>query len=156
MSKKTNLEILEFGIEYAKKCKELEERFEIDLNTHITRLRFDRYSTALHILTDCENAEKVIALVKKEKIGLDEFLDSEYYDGVLICEGNVYEVLYYYSGYGDTSIFGEYATKTVYKELSHVLEKHGFQLDLTRSSSILLQCRESFVESMRSIGIEVE
>ena len=156
MSKKTNREILEFGIDYAKKCEELEEKLEIELCSGYTILRFDTFSISLHVLADCENAEKASTLIKKEEIGLDEFLDSEFYDGVLLCEGSVYEALYYYMGYGDTSIYGERATKTVYKELCHVLEKHGFQLDLTRGGSILLQCRESFVESMRSIGIEIE
>lgn len=146
MGKKTTSEILEFGIEYARKCDELEDKLDIDLWLWDTELRFGKYGITLDTLIDCEDSKEAMGCAYEADCDLDTLLGYKHYDGAILCEGYVYEALYYFSGYGDTSTYGREATKELYDELTKVLEKHGFHLDMSRGGTIQLQCTESFDE----------
>lgn len=152
MGKKSCLEMLEFGMAYAKKCAELEEKLEIDLWLGDSELRFDNLSIALDALSDCEDAEEALGYTNESDHTLEELTGNKYLDGVILCEGYVYEALYYFQGYSDTSTFGKEATITMNDKLRKILEKYGFFMDLSRSGTIQLQCHESFEEEMKHNG----
>lgn len=152
MGKKTCLEMLEFGMAYAKKCAELEEKLEIDLWLWDSELRFDNLSISLDTLSDCEDVEEALGYTNEPDHTLEELTGNKYLDGVILCEGDVYEALYYFQGYSDTSTFGKEATITMNDELRKILEKYGFFMDLSRSGTIQLQCHESFEEEMKHNG----
>ena len=156
MGKKTKLEMLEFGVEYAKKCAELEEQLEIDLWLEDSELRFENYAISLESLAECESAEEAEQYIYEADVNVEELTDNAYIDGVILCEGYVYEALYYYQGFGDTATYGKEATKILDNECRVVIGKHGFQMDLSNGGTILLQCEESLKEEMKSIGWVIE
>ena len=156
MAKKTNLEMLEFGIEYAKKCVELEKRLEIDLWLGDSELRFKNQAITLGTLAECESAKEAEQYIYEVNVDVEGLTDNAYIDGVILCEGYVYEALYYYQGFGDTSTYGKEETAVLDSECRMVIEKHGFHLDLSNGGTIVLQCRESFKEEMKSIGWIIE
>ena len=152
MGMKTKIEMLEFGMTYAKKCMELEEQLDIDLWLWDSELRFDNLSITLETLADCENAREASEYAYEADNNLAELTDNLYLDGAILCEGYVYEALYYYQGFGDVSTYGKDKTKLLDKELKNVLYQYGFHMDLSRGGTILLQCRESLEEEMKKNG----
>ena len=152
MGTKSKKEMLEFGMAYAKKCMELEEQLDIDLWLWDSELRFDNLSITLETLSDCENAKEALEYAYEADNNLAELPDNLYLDGAILCEGYVYEALYYYQGFGDVSTYGKDKTKLLDKELKNVLYQYGFHMDLSRGGTILLQCRESLEEEMQKNG----
>lgn len=152
MGKKTTAEMLAFGVSYAKKCLELEDKLGIDLWLWDSSFRFENQEISLDGLAECEDAVEAAEYTYEADISLEELLLNKYYDGAILCEGYLYEALYYYQGYGDTSTYGRENTKTLVDELRKILEQFGFQMDLSRGGTILLQCRESFDEEMKEHG----
>ena len=152
MGMKTKMEMLEFGMTYAKKCMELEEQLDIDLWLWDSELRFDNLSITLETLADCENAREASEYAYEADNNLADLTNNPYLDGAIICEGYVYEALYYYQGFGDVSTYGKDKTKLLDKELKNVLYQYGFHMDLSRGGTILRQCRESLEEEMKKNG----
>lgn len=154
MGKKTELEMLAFGVEFAKNFEELEEKLGIDLWIYDTELRFGKKGICLDTLAECEDAKEAAdyAYDIEDEVDLENLLGSKYYDGAVLCEGFVYEALYYFEGFGDSSIYGREATKTLYDELTAILEKHGFHLDMSRGGTIQLQCKESYEIEAKETG----
>lgn len=150
MGTKTRMQMLEFGVAYAKKCAELEEKLEIDLCLWDSELRVEDFKIKLARLSTCENAEEASKYLKEADVSLEELTRDEYLDGAILCEGDVYEALYYFQGYGDSSTYGKKETKILEDELENVLEDYGFPLDLSRPGTIKLQCQESFIAQMNS------
>ena len=155
MGVKTDLEILALGVEYAKKCNELEDSLGIDLWLWDTELRFGKYTIPLNELADCKDANEALECCYDVEEGndLENLLGNKYYDGAILCEGYVYESLYYYEGYGDASTYGREATKVLFDELDKILEKHGFHMDLSRGGTIQLQCHESYEIEAKETGL---
>ena len=156
MTRKTNFEMLEFGVEYAKKCAELEQQLEINLWLGDSELRFANQAIRLETLAECENAQEAEEYLYEVEVDVEGLTDSQYIDGVILCEGYVYEALYYYQGYGDTCTYGKEETVILDNECRKILGKHGFQMDLSNGGSILLQSEESFKEEMKSMGWNFE
>lgn len=152
MGMRTKTEMLEFGVAYAKKCMELEEKLELDLWLWDSELRFENLAIKLATLSDCENPQEASEYVHEADNNLTELTDNQYIDGAILCEGYVYEALYYYQGFGDVSTFGKDKTKLLDKELKNVLYQYGFHMDLSRGGTILLQCRESLEKEMQENG----
>lgn len=152
MGKKSKLEMLEFGVEYAKKCVELEKQLEIDLWLEDSELRFENQAITLGTLAECESAEEAEQYTYEVEVDVEGLTDNAYIDGVILCEGYVYEALYYYQGFGDTSTYGKEETTILDKECREIIGKHGFHMDLSNGGTILLQCEESLKEEMKSIG----
>ena len=149
MGKKANLEMLEFGVAFARKCAELEDQLEIDLWLWDNELRFQNQAISLQMLAGCEGAEEALGHVKDSACSLEELTGNRYLDGAILCEGYLYEALYYFQGYGDTSTYGKEETKVLDSELKKILGKYGFFMDLSRGGTIQLQCHESFEEEMK-------
>lgn len=152
MAKKTKFEILEFGMEYAKKCVELENQLEIDLWLGYSEVRFKNQAITLETLAECESAKEAEQYLYEVEVDVEGLTDNAYIDGVILCEGYVYEALYYYQGFGDTSTYGKDETTILDKECRKIIERHGFHMDLSNEGTILLQCEESLKEEMKSIG----
>ena len=152
MGKKSKLEMLTFGVEYAKKCAELETKLEIDLWLSDIELRFENEAITLGTLAECEDAKEAEQYMYGVEVDVKGLTDNAYIDGVILCEGYVYEALYYYQGFGDISTYGKEATAILDKECRKIIERHGFHMDLSNGGTILLQCEENFKEEMKSIG----
>jgi hypothetical protein len=139
MGLKTNKEMLEFGIEFAKKCDELEEKLECSLAYDYAKLAFGNYMVSLPNLVGCSSVETAEIWVDKVNASVKDRTDSEYVDGQIFCEGTMYETLYYYEDMGS----GGEEAKMIYKELAGVLHKYGFDMDLSRPGEITLQTYEN-------------
>ena len=159
MGVKTDTELLTFGIEFAKKCMEIEDEFDIDLDIWKVELRFRDVFVLLAELgcgETLENAKRHVRKVadfvedEREATNLEDLVGDKYYDGALLCENDLYDTLYYYQGWGDCTNYGKEATKKLYDELSKVLEKYDFHLDMSRGETILLQCPESYREGAKA------
>ena len=148
MGTKTKMQMLEVGVAYAKKCAELEEKLNIDLWLRKSELRIETFKISLQRLSTCENAQEASGYLEEADSSLEELTGDKYLDGAILCEGDVYEALYCYEGYGDTSIYGKRKTRKIEDELESVLNNYGFSIDLSRPGTILLQCQESFEEQM--------
>ena len=119
--KKTKTEMLAFGVSYAKKCLELEDKLGIDLWLWDSSFRFENQEISLDGLAECEDAAEAEKYTYEADISLEELLLNKYYDGAILCEGYLYEALYYYQGYGDTSTYGRENTKILIDELRNLI-----------------------------------
>lgn len=141
MRKETEKVILA-GIDFSKNCEEMEEKYDISLELEECNLRFDNQCFILSALTCVSDTEEVVMWSDDAEVTVQELTDEEYMDGAIICEGTLYETLFYFE-FGTYVHFQKTETEEIYSRLLNVLEKHGFQLDLSRPGTILLQTEES-------------
>jgi hypothetical protein len=141
MGLKSNKEMLEFGIEFANKCYELEEKLDFFMGYDEALLAYGNCAVSLSDLVGCSGVEEAEEYVGNLDVSVKDRTDSEYVDGQILCEGTMYETLYYYEDMGSG---GEDAKET-YHELAGVLEKFGFNMDLSGGGSITLQTYENLM-----------
>jgi hypothetical protein len=144
MGLKTNKEMLEFGIEFANKCDELEEKLECYIGYDEALLAFGSYTVALSNLVGCSSVEEAERYVDKSDVSVKDRTDCEYVDGQILCEGTMYETLYCYEDMGS----GGEEAKKIYKELAGVLFKYDFNMDLSRTGTMELQTYENLMLQM--------
>jgi hypothetical protein len=141
MGLKSNKEMLEFGMAFAKKCRELTEELDYDMEYEYASLAFGKNAAGLESLAECESVEEAEGCVYEDDFSVQERTDSEYVDGQILCEGTLYETLYYYEDMGS----GGDDAKKIYHELAGVLEKFGFNMDLSGGGAITLQTYENLM-----------
>jgi hypothetical protein len=147
MGLKTKKEMLEFAIEFAKKCDELEDKLDCYLAYDYAKLAFGNYMVSVSCLVGCSSVEVAEIFVDEVNVSVKDRTDSEYVDGQILCEGTMYETLYYYENRGS----GGEDAKTIYKELAGVLDKYGFDMDLSRPGEIILQTYENRMLEMEEM-----
>lgn len=129
-------------------CYEIEEEYDVYLGIDDYQVRFEDKWLGLDCLEGEPDLEEIYKYSDEANCTVEELTDGEFMDGAILCEGNLYEYLYYYES-GAFAYFNEEATKELYKRLRKALAKYGFQLDLTRTGTVLLQPEENVEKQLK-------
>lgn len=142
-------EVFAAEYDFVKECYAIEEEFDTYFGLPNSTIRVEDEIADFDSINEADNVDQAFEYLEKANCTVEKLTSEEFMDGVINCEGELYEILYYYEGYGSVSYYGKEITKALYNRLSEVLSRHGFELDLTRPGSIMLMSRESIQAQLK-------
>lgn len=104
MGFKTRAEVIAAGMDFVKECyaiaDKFEEDFEYDADSWLAdyELRVEDQMIEFEWLYSAEDVEDAMGYCSEANCTVEELTDEEFTDGVILCEGFLYEALYGYQG----------------------------------------------------------
>lgn len=133
MRKVTEKDILAFTYEFVKKVCEIDP-YLIDYSYEYV-IRWDKKELPLDSISDYEfTLEDLLDCIDPAKYHVTEYSGCDGCIACLFVEGDLYELLYYYEGYG----YGGEKAKQLLYALDEITDKYGMFYSWTGAGSIAL------------------
>lgn len=140
MAKRDDVILAAMGIVNA--CSDCEDKYDVSFDLSECSLRVEKLDVSLELMIGENDPDEVLKYADEANCTVQELTDEDLTDGAILCEGRLWEVLYYYQAgkkvWIDTDI-----VKELMSDINEVLRTTGFEMNLSSEGRIILMSEES-------------
>ena len=135
-------DVIRVAMGIAKACRECEEKHDVYLGVEDCSLRVEKLEIPLEPMIDEEDVENIVKYAVEADCTVEELTDDDLTDGVILCEGRLWETLYNYQA-GKRVWIDTDVVKELLSDIINVLRETDFDMDLSDPGRITLMSDES-------------